>query len=510
MFKDQGNEGMEVGALLGVLRRRAWVIVACIIATAGVALAVSTVQRKSYLATATLLIRDLAVDPRLSGSAVSLSREPAREVETNLRLVKLGVVADRAAKRLNGQFSPSEISASVTVANAPDSDVLEVNAVQPWPRAAARTANAFADAYVDFRRDSDASTVTDAVQVIEAKLEENPPKRERRDLETQLIRLRNLQSSLTGNVELVQRAQPPGSPSSPKPKRNAIIGGFAGLLIGLALAIAIEQRDRRWRRPEELAEALNLPVLGTVPESGLIALEGNVLRDPFSPEAEAFRMLRTNLRYFEVSREVKSLLVTSAAPRDGKSTIALNLAAAAAEVGTKTLLLEADIRRPTFAQVLGLSDDRGLTTLLTGEHGEISEVTQPILVTDRANGRPTPDPEGRPQLDILVAGPVPPNPTDLIESDRMRWVMESAMAHYEFVVVDTAPATIIPDVIPLLKMVSGVVVVGRLGGGERDASLRLRDQLERLNAPTLGVVANFASTAGFSSYYSYYGSPHRQ
>src|SRR5207244_8023755 len=171
----------------------------------------------------------------------------------------------------------------------------------------------------------------------------------------------------TGNAELVQPANVPTTPSSPTPTRDAILGLIIGILLGLGLAVLLERLDRRLKDPKEISEAFDRPILGAIPESRAIA---NADHDPqrLAPgEAEAFRMLRANLRYFNVDRQINSVLITSSAPADGKSTVAMHLASAAAGAGAKVLLMEADLRHPTLARRLGLPHDRGLSQVLAGE-----------------------------------------------------------------------------------------------------------------------------------------------
>jgi capsular exopolysaccharide synthesis family protein len=196
-------------------------------------------------------------------------------------------------------------------------------------------------------------------------------------------------------------------------------------------------------------------------------------------------MLRANLRYFSVDRPVRSVLVTSAAPGDGKSTVSWNLALAAAGTGARVLLMETDLRHPSLAASAGhLTSTPGLSTVLAGQL-EFAEVIQSVVVPTRASGRGLDR-----MMDVVVAGPIPPNPVDLIESERMRTVLREAEEGYDLVVVDTPPTSVVSDAIPLIREVSGVIVVTRLGKSTRESVGQLRKQLEHLNAPTLGVVVN--------------------
>jgi capsular exopolysaccharide synthesis family protein len=195
------------------------------------------------------------------------------------------------------------------------------------------------------------------------------------------------------------------------------------------------------------------------------------------------------------------VLITSAAVGEGKTTVAWNLAAAAAESGIKTLLLEADLRNPRLVQQYNVPAHQGLSDVLSGQ-AQPGDVVHQVLVANRTNGHaPTP-------LDVITAGRIPPNPTDLIESEMMRRLIRGAERHYDLVVVDSPPTAVVSDAVPLILQVSGLIVVTRLGVSTRDEAIHLRSQLRNMHAPVLGVVVNGVSEK--RSYYSFgygYGLP---
>jgi capsular exopolysaccharide synthesis family protein len=312
-----------------------------------------------------------------------------------------------------------------------------------------------------------------------------------------------LASLQTGNAELVQPAELPTSPSSPKPLRNGLIGALLGLLLGIGLAFLFERLNRSLQEPEDAGEAFDLPVLGIVPESKAIVQSnaGLAAELPFM-ESEAFRMLRASLRYFNVNRDVRSVLVTSSAAQAGKSTVAWNLARVAA-TSSRVVILETDLRNPTLAQQHGLERGPGLTELLTHQV-DLEGATQHKSIPAGAGGTTG----GESRLDVIVSGSVPPNPAGLLESEAMSGVLEQLKAHYDLVVIDTAPIGVVSDAFPLLRKVDGVIVVVRLGETSRDAARRIREQLARLEAPVLGIVANGVKVRRRQRYgygYGYYG-----
>jgi polysaccharide biosynthesis transport protein len=506
-------EGVDLRSVLAVLRRRAGLIGLITVLTAAVALGFSLLQNKEYSTSASLLFRNSGLDAKLFGVSVSTSdTDPTRQAETNLKLISLEVVAARTAGALNGALTAADVQRKVHVSTEGESDVVSINATDASPAVAARLANTFGREYIDIRQAADRGAIHRTQNLVKAKLDALPASEQSsplaNSLQKRLDDLGVLGSLQTGNAELVQKAQIPSTPSSPKPKRNAIFGAFGGLLLGFALALVWEQFDRRLRSPEELGEALGMPVLGTVPESQALVVQrwlegrdGAQLHALPPSEAEAFRMLRANLRYFDVKREIRTVLVTSPTAEDGKSTVALNLALAAAESGMSVLLLEADMRHPSLASTLGIGRDGGgpglgLDSLLTNPDTALSDVSQGIQVATRTSGDASPG-----NLYVVMAGAIPPNPTELMESDRMRGLLSEAKRIYDLIVIDTPPILAVSDAIPLVKQVDGVLVVGRLASTTREHATRLRDQLERLDVPTLGVVANFAHEP--ERYYAY-------
>jgi Mrp family chromosome partitioning ATPase len=290
-------------------------------------------------------------------------------------------------------------------------------------------------------------------------------------------------------VHLVQSAVPPSSPSSPKPARNAIIGGIAGLLLGLALALAAEQLDGRLRRPDEVERELGLPLLATIPRSK--ALRGEVREGGTlgGAEAEAFRLLQSSLRHRAAGGEIRSVLVTSAGAGAGKTTIALRLASAAARTRGKVLLIEADLRRPRLGRMLGLPGESGLTTMLrAADEGAVFSVGLDSLSSPNGDRLAANRPRS---FDLVVAGPGNDGATDLLDSERMRNFLRASAMTYELTVLDSAPPGLVADAVPLVAQVDGVILVARLGR-DRIADLkRCKTELERLGVEPIGVVANF-------------------
>ena len=267
------------------------------------------------------------------------------------------------------------------------SDVVSIQATDPNPQFAATLANAFAENYIDFRRDADRRKVQQARNLVEADFARLSPAAQQsgegQSLKKQISQMSTLEALQTGNAELVQRAPVPGSPSSPKTVRNTILGWVLGLLLGVSVALLLERLDRRLREPKDFEEALDLPVLTVVPESKSLRRSEGDMAELSTSEGEAFQMLRARLRYFNVDRDINSVLVTSATSGEGKTTVAWNLAASAASAGLRTILIEADFHQPTIARHAGTPTRPGLSELLSDRARRMSPYSGSRWRTDK-------------------------------------------------------------------------------------------------------------------------------
>jgi capsular exopolysaccharide synthesis family protein len=489
----QDTEALDLKQALGVLRRRLPVIALCVVVVAGAALAFSKLEAKKYTATSSLLFSSSGLTNEIAGlpansSGVSLLAQQASDLE----LVKLGDMAAKTASLLGHGLTEHSVSENVSVAGQGESGVVSVSTTSSSPALAAEIANTYTRLFVEEQKSTNKQYFKSALALVQKQLAALSPRQrtgaDGLQLQNRAQTLRLLAELKQGSVNVAQEAVAPTSPSSPKTSRNTAIGGVLGLLIGLALAFILEPLDRRIRMPEDLETIYHLPLLGTVPKSKALSRKLGALPPT---EAEAFGLIRAHLRFFNNDRDLRTVVIASAAVGDGKTTTAVYLAEAAARSDSRVLLVELDLRNPTLAQQLDIQPGPGVADVLIGTI-RMEEATRSV---DLSASSPAHGATGR-RFDVLPAGAVlPPNPGELIESHAMEATLEQARSSYDLVVIDTPPLTCVPDAFPLLTKVDGVVIVGRVEHSRRDAAERLHQILANSGARLLGVIAT-GSTSG--------------
>ncbi len=498
-----GNEGnLDLVQTLRVLRQRAPLIALCVLLTGAVAFALSKAQRKQYTATAQILFRNAQLDQQAAGLQIVNQTNPQSQTDTNLKLATLPRVAAETAAALDHGLTQRQVSNAIAVTQETDTDLAKVSATWTSPSFAAQMANTYAQNVIVGRQRADANYYSSALEAVNLQFRALTPAQrngvEGADLRDRANSLQILSQLQSGEVQLEQAAAAPTTPSAPKVTRNTAIGVVLGLLVGLAVAFLLQRLDRRLREPSDLEDVYAVPLLGVVPESpALRQAQGSGRQASELPpnEAEIFGLLRAHIRYFNVDRDLRTVVIVSAAPGDGKSTVARWLAIATATVGSRVLFLEADLRRPMAAKYFGIEREPGVAEVLVGQEALESAAQRVEFATRKGTTI---------GLDVLVAGGVlPPNPPQVMESQAMASLLAQARDSYDLVVIDTPPLVLLPDAFPLLRQADGALIVSRLGANRRDVAARLRETLASVEAPVVGVIANGYKRPRGSSAYGY-------
>jgi len=440
---------MTFGDFLRLTRAYVWVLIGCTILGALLMMAKTTRDPVLYAATSSGLV--------LVGNATTAGEEQGNSAlaEDNAHLYAFLVsktpVAEKVVEDLGLDVPPSAIADRFSATVDAEVNALTVQAIGSSPEEARDLANAVVDAVVVYAQE---------IQSGEA----NPRK------ET-LVR-----------IVPVTEAQLPGAPFTPNYRNAAMKGAIGGL--GLAYAVLIARRliDRRIRSVKHVEEATGSSVLGVIPKEDALGRTHRGVRGDLGLAAESFRQLRTNLRFVDVDNEPRRIVVTSALAGEGKSTVSANLSRLMAQAGTKVLLIDADLRRPMLSTTFEIDGAVGLTQALAGD------VDMRDVIVD----------SGIANLSLLPAGRIPPNPSELLGSLRMKQLIDE-LSHDYFVILDAPPLLPVTDAGLLSAFCDGALLVQAAGKTQIEQSQHCRRILDQVGSRLLGVVLNKAPIKGASA-----------
>lgn len=506
------------------LKSRWWlIVVAVVVATGGI---YAYYARKANVYSASTLV--YYQDPGDPITGLPSPQSTDRTVQNVASLLDSRENAAAVARRIGFRGGPQQLLDSVSVSSKTGEDFVQVSASGSTPAEAASIANAFAGQFVASLNGAYLTRVSNALKLSQAQLA-TTPKGAASDLQTAnlLDQVNRLELALrvpTNPAKQVNRALPPGGPTSPKPVRNALFALLIALLGSIALAYGLERFDRRLRDPEELERAYaGSPLLAVLPHAddpvpvrdGTAVLGGD-FREPF-------RVLRTNIELASVDSPPRTIVVSSAMPGEGKSTVVRNLALAFHEAGRRVAVVDLDLRHPALAGLFFRpAIGPGMTDVLrrdveldaaTIEVGSTVPTVDDLLVESahpgsRGNGATSRNGGGmeQPGVTLLLGGAPPANPPTVLASQRVVEVLDELADRHDIVLIDSAPVLAVTDTVPLLRYADAALFVSRLGVTTRDTAKRLMQFVGRVpDLNLLGLVANDLSRLEAGAYGYGYG-----
>jgi non-specific protein-tyrosine kinase len=418
-------------------------------------------------------------------------------------------------------MSPGAFAGMITVSPVRDTQLITVDVTGPDPQLDAALANALVVTFSEQVMETQSLRFASSLQSLKSQIDDlelqmsqtqksidaslDPAERDR--LETRLDQYKQIHSNLLMSYENVRMTQAqtssslvqiesaivPGGPIGPKTMQNTLLAAVVGAMLAVGAIFAFDALDDTLKTPEEISRRLKLPVMGAIekfdePDDGRLVTRAQ----PRSPVAESFRALRTNVQYASVDRPLRTLLVTSAAPGEGKTTVLSNLAAVLAQGGRQVTVVDADLHRPRIHTLFGTAQRPGLSGLFLDE------------VKLHLNGAR--QPAGIDRLGVVASGELPPNPSELLGSNRMRQILGAVLEQSERVLIDTPPVLSVTDAVVLAPLVDGVLVVARPGKTKMAALRTTIEQLRYVGANVVGVVLNGIDYR--SARYGYYYKSH--
>lgn len=472
-----------------------------------------------YSATATMM-----VNPGVSGGVSNYNDIIVSErlAETYQQLVTTQPIRERVAAALGTEFVPAGYSASAVQG----SQLIRVTATGTDPETVAKVANAVVTEFVAYTADQAQARADASLTDLNAQIDALEQRQTEIDNEIASLqgdtgveqRIADLQSErsaitqslidLTGQriqystegmaasvqIQQVEEAQVPGAPFSPQPTRSLMLGLFVGALLGAGVVALLEFLDNTVKPEDNIQELTGAPLLATVSQLSKIEPGGRqvyTMSQPQSAAAEALRLLRTNLEFASASDPIQAMTVSSSSPGEGKSTTAANLGVVMAQSGLTTVVIDGDLRKPTQNRIFGVDNGSGLTTLLTHPDQSWQDVAKKVAL---------------PGLFLIPSGPIPPNPSDLLASDRFARLIERIKTEADLVIVDSPPVLSASDALAISRHTDGVVLVTYSGKTRTDALKHAAHSIHQGGIRLIGVVLNRQKGQHGASYYGeYYG-----
>lgn len=451
---------MDFKELLRVAQRRWLTIVVFFLLSLAAAGAITFAQTPQYRSNARVFI-----STDTSGNSIEAFNASAftmQRVKSYAQLATSRELMQQVISKLNLNMTPDQLASKITAGVSTDTVIIVLTVTDSDPAVAQQIAKA------------ESEVLTDYLAALETPVDK---------------------SASPVKATIVDPASYDATPVSPRPVLNLALAGIVGLMLGFGAAVLRSLLDTSISTAEDVENSIDAPVLTN------IAYDGDVTKHPLlteagshAPRAEAFRLLRTNLQFLNLDTRPRSLVITSAVPSEGKTSTATNLAIALAQTGQRVLLVDGDLRRPKVASVLGLERSVGLTTVLVGR----SDLHESIQKHSGSG------------IYFLASGPIPPNPTEVLQSHAAQALFERLNEMFDMVIIDAPPLLPVSDAAIMARDVDGAILVVRHGKTTKDQLRQARLRLAQVDANLFGVAVNMTPRRGKSAYmYEYEYEPRR-
>ncbi|MEW6554187.1 MAG: polysaccharide biosynthesis tyrosine autokinase [Actinomycetota bacterium] len=533
---------MELRDYINVVVARKWIIIGVTALVVAAALVFSLLQDPVYESRVMILTDINRAGESASDSLFSLFYGDTQEfIQTQAEIIGTRTLARAVFDRLEYNYeeleyareegeevfipdavpSAEELRSSVSVERSQNTNVFEIAVTNKDPLLARDVAQAYADEYILDRQLAAIKQISDArkevwnriteletqISEIAQEVKQYTPENIPPDLQAQASQAVSLWATLyekymslrisealgQRGLEVIEVAEP-GVKVSPRTTRNVVLAIFLGLILGVGMAFLVDYLDDTLKTREDFERYYGSSIIGEIARatpSGEEEREVIYFTRPDSPAAEGFRNLRTNVQFLNLDGGTRLLMVTSSSPEEGKTSVAVNLGAALSEMGKRVLVVEADLRRPVIGKFLVEKSEKGLTDMIMGT----TSLEEVIVDTGNVN------------LHVLMSGPRPPNPAELVSSQAMQDLLQRLRDEFDYVIVDAPPVLAVSDAIAMAPMMDGVLVVASHTIATRDGARHTVEMLGRVETRILGVVINNVEMAGRYGYgyrYGYY------
>ena len=445
---------IDLRRLLRLARQRGWIVI-LIMLLCGSAAYMRSARQVDLFTTSTRL---LLLGSENTGSDYTGLLTTQQLAATYQQLATNDEIMKNVVTALNLPFGGGTLKGKISVSLVPNTLLMQISVIDTEPKRAAQIADTTAQQFIAYINEHKGPT-------------------------------------LSAPVEISNTAGVPGAPFAPTPMRSGQIGLFLGLLLGIALVALLEYFDSTVKPERDLPSIIHAPILASVPQLGNVKPGGRqvyTVAQPNSVAAESMRLLRTNLEFASASGDLNTLVVTSPVAGEGKSTVAANLGIVLAQNGQRTVIIDADLRKPTQARIFGVPDDQGLTTLLT--HPEFSWHTIAKAVA-------------LPNLMLIPSGPLPPDPADMVSSKRFAELIDRVSKEADVVIIDSPPMLAAADTLAIAARADGIMFVCYSHKTRLDALQHATRSVQQGGIRLVGIVLNRMKHQHGPSYYGeYYGS----